>query len=93
MACGCPAVASRGGAVPEVAGDAALLFDPHSVDEIAACLERMLTDPDLRADHVQRGLVRARQFTWDRCAEETLRVLAETVRAPVLPAGLATSRA
>jgi glycosyltransferase involved in cell wall biosynthesis len=93
MACGCPAVASRGGAVPEVAGDAAMLFDPHSVDEIAACLERMLTDPDLRADHVQRGLVRARQFTWDRCAEETLRVLAETVRAPVLPAGLATSRA
>lgn len=93
MACGCPAVASRGGAVPEVAGDAALLFDPHNVDEMTECLLRMLTEAELRADHVRRGLARAGQFTWDRCAEETLRVLAETVTEPALPAGLVTSRA
>lgn len=93
MACGCPAVASRGGAVPEVAADAALLFDPHSVDEMTECLRRMLTDADLRAEHVHRGLARAAHFTWDRCAEETLRVLAETVAVPALPTTLATSRA
>ena len=93
MACGCPTVASCGGAVPEVAADAALLSDPHSVEEMTDCLVRMLTDADLRAAHVYRGRARAAQFTWDRCAEATLDVLAETVRAPILSAGLATSRA
>ena len=92
MACGCPAVASRGGAVPEVAADAALLFDPHSVDELAHSLTRMLTDADLRAEHVQRGRARAAQFTWERCAAETLRVLAETVAQPARPADLVPSR-
>jgi glycosyltransferase involved in cell wall biosynthesis len=66
MACGTPVVTSRLSSLPEVVGDAALLVDPYRVDEIAHALERVLQDDALRADLVARGLVRARQFSWER---------------------------
>jgi glycosyltransferase involved in cell wall biosynthesis len=51
--------------LPEVAGDAARLFDPRDVEDIAAALEEVLDDPE---PWVERGLERARAFTWDACA-------------------------
>ena len=75
MACGAPVLASATSALPEVAGDAALLIDPEDTAAIAHGLERLAGDADLRADLRARGLVRAAQFTWERCAEETLAVL------------------
>jgi glycosyltransferase involved in cell wall biosynthesis len=72
MACGTPVVCSNATSLPEVAGDAALLVDPYSVDSIAAGLLRVLTDHDLRADLRQQGLQRAAQFAWERTARETL---------------------
>jgi glycosyltransferase involved in cell wall biosynthesis len=66
MACGTPVVTSRLSSLPEVVGDAALLVDPYRVEEIAHALERVLQDETLRADLVARGLVRARQFSWER---------------------------
>lgn len=74
MACGCPVVTSRVSSLPEVAGDAALLVDPQDTTSLAAALERVLTEADLRAELRRRGLERARAFSWRRTAEATLAV-------------------
>ncbi|MFQ5611542.1 MAG: glycosyltransferase family 4 protein [Anaerolineae bacterium] len=74
MACGTPVVTSNVTSLPEVVGDAALLADPRSPEAIAGAIVRLLTEPDLAAGLRQRGLARARLFTWQRTAEETLRV-------------------
>jgi len=63
MACGAPVVTSKASSMPEVAGDAALLVDPEETDEIAAAIERLLGDPDLRRRLRDRGLERARSFS------------------------------
>ncbi len=65
MACGCPVACSNVTSLPEVAGDAARLFDPRDVDDIAAALEEVLEHPDA---WIARGLERAKAFTWDACA-------------------------
>ncbi|HWW93480.1 MAG TPA: glycosyltransferase family 1 protein, partial [Vicinamibacteria bacterium] len=66
MACGTPVVTSRISSLPEVVGDAALLVDPYSVDEIALGIERILGDDALRAVLVERGRARVRDFSWKR---------------------------
>jgi glycosyltransferase involved in cell wall biosynthesis len=65
MASGCPVACSTGGSLPEVVSDAARLFDPMSVDEMAAAVEEVLNDP---VPWVELGLERAARFTWDECA-------------------------
>jgi len=74
MACGCPVLTSRVSALPELAGDAALLVEPTSVEEISDGLGRLWSDGSLRALLARRGIERARQFTWERTARETLAV-------------------
>ena len=65
MACGCPVACSNTTSLPEVAGNAARLFDPRDVGEIAAAVDDVLREPEpWRA----RGLERAKRFTWDACA-------------------------
>jgi glycosyltransferase involved in cell wall biosynthesis len=64
MACGTPVVTSNVSSMPEIAGGAALLVDPSSVDEIADGIRRAVTDEALRGDLIARGLARARQFSW-----------------------------
>jgi glycosyltransferase involved in cell wall biosynthesis len=81
MACGCPVLGARAGAIPEVAGDAAVLFDASSPDDLAAALLRVIEDANLRAGLVERGFARAAEFTWERCASQTLAVLEEAGRA------------
>jgi glycosyltransferase involved in cell wall biosynthesis len=75
MACGTPVVASRTSACGEVAGDAALLVDPLSEEEIAGALAQVARDADLRAALAARGRERARAFSWERAAREVLDVL------------------
>lgn len=75
MACGTPAVCSNTSSLPEVVGDAALTFDPLDVEAMAAAMVQVLTDASLHTTLMARGLKRARQFTWERCARQTLRVL------------------
>lgn len=75
MAAGTPVVASDRSAIPEVAGDAALLMNPLAPESIAQGLIRVLTDPTLRATLIARGKERAAEFSWDRTATETLAVL------------------
>jgi len=72
MACGRPVITSTATCLPEVAGDAALIVDPESVDAIADAIYRIHTEPDLREDLIARGFERARIFTWDNCARATL---------------------
>ncbi|MGH7700708.1 MAG: glycosyltransferase family 4 protein, partial [Gemmatimonadales bacterium] len=74
MACGCPAITSNISALPEVAGDAALLVDPTSTDEIAGAMRRLWTDEALRNALVRRGLARAAGYRWERTAAATVAV-------------------
>lgn len=75
MACGAPVITANTSSLPEVAGDAALLVDPHDTHAIANAMRRLLAEPELRAELAERGKTRAAQFTWDACAAATLKVL------------------
>jgi glycosyltransferase involved in cell wall biosynthesis len=75
MACGTAVLTSNVGALPETAGDAALLVDPHDTEEIAAGIERLLTDDALRDRLREAGRVRAASFSWDETARRTAEVL------------------
>jgi glycosyltransferase involved in cell wall biosynthesis len=70
MACGTPVVTSRISSLPEVVGDGALLIDPYSEEEIAQAIARVLDDEDLRRRLVERGLVRAASFSWERSVRQ-----------------------
>jgi alpha-1,3-rhamnosyl/mannosyltransferase len=74
MACGTPVLCSNTSSLPEVVGDAAVLFDPTDVEAIARALEQALPDRVLRDRLRERSLQRAAQFTWSRAADRTLGV-------------------
>ncbi|MCY3022839.1 MAG: glycosyltransferase family 1 protein [Planctomycetota bacterium] len=77
FACGCPVIGATTGSLPEVIGDAGLLADPHSVDSIAAQIEKLATDDALRRACIEKGLLRAKEFTWDKAAAKCLTVYQE----------------
>jgi glycosyltransferase involved in cell wall biosynthesis len=77
MASGCPVLGANSGAIPEIAGGAALLFEPKDAEQLAQAIRRIVSDRELRQSYVERGLRRAHEFTWERCARETLQVLQE----------------
>ena len=81
MAAGVPVVTSNISSLPEVAGNAALLVDPRSTTELRGALARLLRSPTLRAELAQRGRCRAPQFTWQSCAEKSLRFFERVARA------------
>ena len=80
MACGCPVITSKISACAEVAGNAALLVNPRSVDEIAGAMRRLIEEPNLRIALRGKGIARAQTFTWRRSAEEHLKVFDEALR-------------
>ncbi|MFT4049385.1 MAG: glycosyltransferase family 1 protein [Solirubrobacterales bacterium] len=69
---GTPVACSNTSSVREVAGEAAVTFDPTDVEAIRAAIDSLLADQDLRAQMIERGRPRAAEFTWQRCADETL---------------------
>ncbi|MFL6604128.1 MAG: glycosyltransferase family 4 protein [Steroidobacteraceae bacterium] len=75
MASGCPVVTSNCYGSKEIAGDAAVLVDPLSVDSIADGIRRVLTQSSLRQELIDKGRTRSQSFTWERCARQTLDVL------------------
>ncbi len=77
MACGTPVLTSNVTSLPEVVGDAALMVDPYDVDAIAEGIKRLIEDDNLRRELSQKGLARAKLFSWDRTAEVTWSVLKE----------------
>jgi glycosyltransferase involved in cell wall biosynthesis len=72
MACGIPVVCSNNSSLAEVAGKAALKFDPLDVCQIAACMERALSDEELRGKMVQAGLRRINDFDWRKNADKVI---------------------
>jgi glycosyltransferase involved in cell wall biosynthesis len=68
MACGCPVAASDRTSIPEVCGDAALLFDPESAESIAGALEQLRSQEELRERLRSAGLERARLYSWEAAA-------------------------
>lgn len=77
MACGCPVIASNHSSVPEIVGDAGLLIDPHSVDDIFRAIREVLSDELLRKELSEKGIKRASQFSWKKAAKETMEVYKE----------------
>ena len=80
MACGTPVICSNAASLPEVVGDAALLVNPKSVEEISAAMARVLSNTSLRSALSAKGIARAAQFTWERAAKETLAVYESVMR-------------
>jgi glycosyltransferase involved in cell wall biosynthesis len=80
MACGTPTVVANASSLPEVVGDAALLIAPDDEPGWTQALWRLLADDRLRADLHRRGIERARQFSYERVAQETLAVYRRVVR-------------
>ncbi len=78
MACGTPVACSNVSSLPEIAGDAALLFDPRDARSMAEAITRALSDPPLRAEMRARGLARAARFTWADAARQTYLVYQAT---------------
>ncbi|MBI5586572.1 MAG: glycosyltransferase family 4 protein, partial [Deltaproteobacteria bacterium] len=74
MQSGCPIIASRISALPEVLGEAGLLIDPGDPENLAGAMLRMVKEPGLRQRLRESGLVRARQFSWEESARKTLEV-------------------
>jgi glycosyltransferase involved in cell wall biosynthesis len=79
LACGTPIVTSQANGLVEIVGDAAILVDPGNAKQIAEGVSSVLSDPELRFNLSQRALVRAKRYSWDKCAQETLEILHSVV--------------
>ena len=82
MAAAVPSACSRVEPIDSIAGDGALKFNPDDTAEMAACIERLVTDEDLRARLALAGMARAAQFRWKSAAQRILAVLREAVMEP-----------
>jgi glycosyltransferase involved in cell wall biosynthesis len=72
MASGSPVIASNTTSLPEIAGDAALPVNPDSIEDMARAMTHLDRSPETRSRLIERGLCRARLFTWENCARRTL---------------------
>jgi glycosyltransferase involved in cell wall biosynthesis len=75
MACGTPVIAANATSLPEVVGSAGLLIDPHDSDDIAEHINMLFNDQKLQQTLRQRGYDQVKNFTWQKAAQRTLRVL------------------
>jgi glycosyltransferase involved in cell wall biosynthesis len=72
MKCGTPVVASNSSSIPEICGKGnAIFFDPYKVEEMADKIEKVYKDADLQAELIEKGIVRASQFTWEITGQKT----------------------
>jgi len=74
MACGCPVAGSDCSSIPEVIGEAGLLFNPNSPQEISRSIHEMLENENLRAEKISQGLKRVKGFSWEKAAQKTLQL-------------------
>jgi glycosyltransferase involved in cell wall biosynthesis len=79
MQYGTPVLTSHSGSMSEVAADGGVLIDPYSVESISAGIQRMLVEDDLIKDLSIKALRRAQDFSWDKCAAETMTVFEEAL--------------
>jgi len=69
MACGCPVIVAKSSSLPEVCGEAALYCNPYDVKDIAQKISLLMNNQELRRELRHKGLMRATQFTWEKCAQ------------------------
>ncbi len=93
MACGTPTIVSNISSLPEVVGDAALMVHPDNWEELAVAIHRLLTDDALHAELREKGLQRARCFSWEQTAERTLEVYRRVIENPAPVAATGTPAA
>lgn len=74
MACGTPVITSNLTALPEVVGTAGIMINPYDKNQMADAMYKVLTNKDLRQDLVKKGLEKAKMFSWEKSAKETLKV-------------------
>ena len=74
FASGAPVITSNTTAIPEVAGNAAWLVDPYDVNDISHAMRSLVQDEGFAQKYVEKGLIRARQFTWTDCARKTIEI-------------------
>lgn len=79
MNCGCPVVASKGGSLAEIVGDAGLFVDSYDLDSISKGIKAVFEDQGLREKMSAKGLEQAKKFTWKKTADETMRVYESVV--------------
>jgi len=79
MACGVPVISSNRGAIPEVIGDAGILINPESIEEISSSIIKVLENEELRKIMIEKGLERAKNFTIKKMAESFLKVLCNLI--------------
>jgi len=79
MACGVPVVCSRTSSLPELAGEAALLIDPHDAGALTAAIRQIIDHPELASTLRQRGLLQVRHFTWESTAHHTAQIYQDIV--------------
>lgn len=75
MACGTPVITSNVSSLPEVAGEAGLLVNPHDINSISGAMNEIAEDDNLRSNLRELGLKRAKQFSWEKTAHQTLKIL------------------
>jgi len=75
MSCGTPVITSNVSSMKEVAGNAALLVNPYDTDAISEAMHRLLGDEPLRESLIKKGFQRAKEFSWKKCANETLKII------------------
>lgn len=74
MACGTPVVASQTTSIPEIVGDAALLFDPYNPADIAQKILHLYSRKDLQKKLIEKGFARTKSFLWAQCAQQTFKI-------------------
>lgn len=74
FACRVPAIVSRNGSMPEIAGDSARYVDPMNSDDIARAMTELSENPDMRAEFVKKGMEQVQKFNWEKTARETIAV-------------------
>lgn len=79
FACNCPAVISNTSSLPEVGGDAALYFDPTDSDSILESVTKVIYNESLRQDLILKGKEQLKKFSWDKTAQETIKLYSETL--------------
>lgn len=75
MAAGIPTIVSYASSLPEVVGEAAIMIDPYNIDELAWAMKEVLLDERLQKSLKQKGLKRAKEFSWEKCARQVLEIL------------------
>jgi glycosyltransferase involved in cell wall biosynthesis len=79
MASGVPAIGARTASIPEVMGDAGILFDPRSTDELVNALEKVIENQALRDSLIASGYENVKRFSWEQCAEQTFHIYQEVL--------------